>query len=134
MVLALQPATDREETRLELARAPVPLLLPDGWAPFSPYVDDAGDLSYTAVPAGYDGYGYDGVGWTSTADLSRIGETCAYRACMDDGDVRVEVGETGDGYGSQAWRVVDGALVTIDAPAPTARPSTSRPACGACGR
>lgn len=112
VVLGLQPATDREETRLELGRAAVPLLLADGWAPFAPWVGTAGDLTYTAVPPGYEGYGYDGVRVEVDRDVSRFGETCAARDCEDDGDVRTEVGETGDGYGTRAWRVVDGALVT----------------------
>lgn len=122
VVLALQPATDREETRLELGTATVPLLLPDGWGAFAAYVGPEGDLTYTAVPPGHEGYGFDGVRVEVTGDVSRYADTCGYRACTDDGDVRTEVGRTDDGYGSQAWRVVDGALVTVttgayDAPA-----------------
>ncbi|WP_340294762.1 hypothetical protein, partial [Aquipuribacter hungaricus] len=122
VVLALQPATEREETRLELGTAAVPLLLPDGWGAFAASVGTDGDLTYTAVPPGHEGYGYAGVRVEVTADVSGYGETCSWRACTADGDVRTEVGRTDDGYGSQAWRVVDGALVTVttgayDAPA-----------------
>jgi hypothetical protein len=92
----------------------VPLLLPaPGWGISSVYVGVDGDLSYYAVPQGWDGDGFDGVDVDVHGDERRFADTCSFRACTDHGDVRVEVLEDGAPGGPTAWRLVDGAVVTV---------------------
>lgn len=109
-VLLLQEPVERAATRLELARAQVPLLVPAGWQISSPYVGGSGDLSYDAVPGGWDGDGFAGVDVDVTSP-GRALDSCSYVACRDDGDVRLEVPD-GDTTTRTAWRVVDGVVVT----------------------
>lgn len=113
-VFLLDGPADRAGTRLELLRAEVPLLLPGpGWEVASLRVDAAGDLSYDAVPVGFDGYGFEGVPVDVAADVTAFGESCGYERCVDVGDVRVEVPAPGDDSRATGWRVVDGTLVTV---------------------
>lgn len=112
--LLLAGPSQRALTTLRLERATVPLLLPaEDWQLSSPYVDDQGDLSYYAVPVGWRGEGFEGADVDVESDPARFGETCGFRACVDRGDVRVEVLEPGDPGGPTAWRLMDGALVTV---------------------
>ena len=111
-VFELQDPVQRASSRLELERAQVPLLVPAGWQVYSPYVGESGDLSYETVPQGWTGEGFDGVDVVVNAGTEPDIDTCGFQACVDDGDVRVEVPEPGD-PGRTAWRVVDGAVVTV---------------------
>lgn len=120
--VALQAPAERARDEARLVAATVPLLLPpEQWQPYGPYVADDGSLSYDAVPVGWAGYGFEGVHVSvsrATGDFSRatgdFGSTCAFRACADSGDVRYEVADPRDaGSGTQAWRLVDGHLVTV---------------------
>jgi len=112
--LALADPAERSATVLRLEGATVPLLLPDdGWQPASVYVDDDGNLSYYAVPVGWEGLGFEGLDVDVSQDRGRFGETCGFRTCTDEGDVRMEVLEPGEPGGPTAWRVVDEVLVTV---------------------
>lgn len=101
---------DRARTGTELAQATVPLLVPDaGWELYAPRVYD-GDLSHDAVPVGWDGYGFEGVKVSVSREVDNFGESCSYRPCLDEGDVR-RTQEPGDDV--EAWRIVSGHLVTV---------------------
>lgn len=112
---ALQAPAERADERLELQTARVPLLLPaQPWQQYSPNAGPDGDLRYDAVPAGWDGYGFEGASVTVSGRTEDFGDTCSFRACADAGDVRYELLDPLDAYsGTTAWRLVDGFLVTV---------------------
>ncbi len=113
---ALQAPAERADERLELQSATVPLLLPaQPWQQYGPNAGPDGDLRYDAVPAGWDGYGFEGASVTVSVRTEDFGDTCSFRACADaDADVRYELPDPQDAYsGTTAWRLVDGHLVTV---------------------
>lgn len=113
--LALESPADRARDGSRLAEATVPLLLPSqGWQPHGPYVREDGSLAYDAVPVGWPGYGFEGVRVHVRHGTGDFGSTCGFRVCADSGDVRYEVPDPAEsGSGTQAWRVVDGHLVSV---------------------
>lgn len=109
---ALAGPADRARDGLDLDRATVPLLLPEGWLAHGLHVtEDGSGLYYDAVPPDWRGSGWAGVPVEVADDPDAFGDGCSYRPCTDQGDVLVAAP---DGpLGSTWWRQVEGAVVTV---------------------